>query len=358
MFKFTKAQHSFFGSNASFAPPYLAHSPFRGFALGDLGLHVATEIMRATAAYRSYLGRMRLVNIQSHHSGFSYGYVDTRAPRFGFMVLTFAFGRIKTFPDASRLVQRPINNRVCFYGTQEDQLQFLSVIVPATVVSKHHISNLQPRALKYMYMGLGVILRSIFRRFSVFALDEGSFENYHEKLTTQQSVGQLPLPNIFQTLYERWIWQRSIWMICPNVIARDTLNPYSVARVLDVLPLADIDRRNAAYDLVYADEENTVFDHVKKSMLRFIAAVQTQDRSIPDQSGLLFPALLYSLVFEGKVGFAREVTQIYHDLIAAYDERQADLATLFAPHDTTVRNLLNGDEHTVSRLTEALDIFN
>lgn len=356
MFKYTRALHSFFGSNASFALPYLTSTPFSSYAIGDLALYVADEIMRATSAYRSYLGRMRLVNVQSHHTQFSYGYVETKAPRFGFLVLTFAFSRIRKWPDGQgKLVQRPLNNRVCIYGERDDQLQYLSVIVPATAVQKYGVTNLQPRSLKYLYMALGVTLRSIFRRFSVTDLDAAEFARVHERLS-DQPVGQIPFANVFQQQYERWAFQRSVWRHAPNLIARESINDWSAARCLDVLPTIHIARKDNAWDLVFG-QKDSVADRVKTSMVRFINAVQTQDTAIPDQAGLLFPALLYSLVFKGKVGFAAEVTSIYPDMVKAYNERVADLAQLFAPHDVTVRKLIQGDDHTVSRLTDAMDIF-
>lgn len=355
MFKYTRALHSFFGSNASFATRFLTLSPFRSFAIGDLALYVASEIMRATSAYRSYLGRMRLVNVQSHHTGFSYGYVNTQAPRFGFLVLTFAFSRNRKWPDADKLVQRPLNNRVCIYGEQHDQLQYLSVIVPANAVLGFGVTNMQPRALRYLYIALGVVLRSIFRRFSTVRLDASEFERVHERMH-EQPVGQIPLANVYQTLYERWIYQRSVWAIAPNLLPRAAINPYSAARALDVLPYIHLDNKNYGRSLIFSTK-HSVADLVQTSMLRFINAVQTQDISMPDQTGLLFPALLYSLVFKGKVGFAAEVTSIYPDMVKAYNEREGDLAQLFAPHDVTVTKLLWNDAHTVSRLTEAMDIF-
>lgn len=356
MATYHKAQHDFFGSNASFALPYLAKSPFRDYAIGDLSVHVASELLRAGSAYLSLFRRMRLVNVKSEHSHFSYGTIDPQLHQFGHLVFTFAFGRVTEFPSAERLVKRPLNNKVTIYGTQEDQLQFISVIVSSQIVGRNGVANLQQRSLKYLYMACGIVLRSIFRRFSRVDLDQDAIQTYHAHMT-RQTVGQMPLGNVFQIPYERWTWQRSVWRLCPNLIASRCLNPFSATRVLDVLPHADIDAKNAAVDLIWSTSDNSLFDMVKRSLIRFLVAVDTQDVSVPDQTGLLFPALLYSLVFRGEVGYAPEIITVYPDMVAAFNERDDKLTSLFQPYDVTVRRMLEGDSKIVQKFVEAIDIF-
>ncbi len=360
MLNFTEAQHDFFSSNVSFALPYLSKSPFRNYAVGDLSVEVASMLLRAGSAYRSLFGRMRLVNIGSTHTGFSYGVTKVdQTPGVHFLTLTFSIGR-KDVPLTSDLIRRPLTNNVVIYGDKTDGVQFVSVGISSVKVAEFGITNMQPRALRYLYMSAGVVLRSIFRRHSRVDMDADAIEAYHKHLS-RNVVGQLPLANAFQTPYERWTWQRSVWSLCPNLISFRCINPYSASRLLDILPSTSIDYRNAAYTMIWDESDSpnhtTLFDLIEKSMRRFISAVDTQDVSVPDQTGLLFPALLYSLVFRGQVGFAVEVETIYPQLVSLFDERNQELNDLFSPSGLTVRRMLEGNADMVKKLSDAIDIF-
>lgn len=355
---FNEAQGNFFASTASFVLPHLPRSPFRSYLVGDLATHVADHLLRSASAYLSLFRRMRLVNVKSWFTHFSYGLIDPEiAPAYKHLVFTFSIGYPQPL-DHVRVRKRILSNQVVIYGTDENPAMYVAVGLNSVDAAKFRITNMQTRSLKYLYMAAGVVLRSIFRVHGRVDLDEDALASVHERLY-RNVVSQRPLVNVFQLPYSEWAWQASVWRLCPNLVASRLINPWSVSRVLQVLDSTSIDYKNAAYDLIWDDDQSrdTVFSLVRTSLTRFISAVNTQDVSIPDQSGLLFPTLLYSLLFTGKVNYVDEAEQVYPDMVRAFNEREVDLASLFEPFDLTVRRMMRGDAATVAKLVKALDIF-
>jgi hypothetical protein len=361
MVTYHEADNDFWASTASFALPYLSRSPFRNFRVGDFAIHVAEQLLRTASAYKSLLRRAQLVNVKCWRNGFSYGLVDPPVrPNVNHVVLTFSVGRPGVFPSQQDLVKRTLSNRVVIYGTRKDPVLFISVGIDSMLVSEFDLTSLQARALKYLYMSAGVVLRSIFRRNATSDMSQSAISDYHERLS-RTVVLQSPLNRVFEIPYERWIWQKSVWKLCPNLLARRLLNPWSIASYLRFSKTVNIDYRDAGYELVWGDAhaQQSVFTAVRASLLSFIAAVNSQDTQRPGQQGLLAPGLLYSLIFVGKPGIPDDVSlsYVYSSMVTAFHERGSDLGKLFDPLALTVRSMMRGDPAVVDKLTLAIDVF-
>lgn len=362
--KYHRSPHTFFASNVSFVLPHLSKSPFRGYAIGNAAEQVASYLLRHCSAYLSLFGRLRLVNVKSWHTGFSYGEIPVgdKRPAINHLVFTFAIGRPRNgFVPASQLRERILSNRVSIYGDYVNGVQFISVGLNSQQCAQFHISNLQPRSLRYVYNTAGAVLRSVFRRAGRVDLDPADIQDQHEHLIRSRPIDQMPVANVFQMHYERWILQRSIWMLCPNLIAGTMINPWSTSVALSYIDSPALDYKNAAFGMVWDDEDSnnshTLFSNLDRSMLYFISAVNSSNTRLPDQSGLLFPGLLASLILEGKVAVRKDIKEIYGSMVSAFDERGEELSKLFEPYDLTLRRMMRGDPATVAKLVEALDIF-
>lgn len=357
---FNRALGSFFATTVSFVIPYLRMSPFRGYKIGDASMLIAERLVRTCGAYLSLFRRLRLVNVKSWYTGFSYGTFDPKqSPAIRHLTFTFQISELGNADLYGPIRVRILSNRVIIWGTDSNPAQFVCVGFDSKDLTAFNISNLQTRSLKYLYMSCGVVLRSVFRRRGRVDVDIDAFKSQHSRLASNV-VSQKPLVNLFNLPYEMWAMQRSVWNMCPNLIAQRCLNPYSAPFILDFALNSSIDFRSSAYDLIWDDENesgDTLFSLMRKSMLRFIAAVNDQDTSLPDQSGLLFPSLLYSILFEGDVGFSDNASEVYPNMVTSFNERELDLAELFEPYDLTLRRMMRGDAATVSRLVKAIDIF-
>ena len=362
--KHHSSPHTFFASNISFVLPHLTKSPFRGYAIGNAADRVANYLLRHCSAYLSLFGHLRLVNVKSWHTGFSYGEISVGAerPAINHLVFTFSIGRPRDgFVPDENLRERTLSNRVSVYGDSIRGVQFISVGLSSQDCSEFNISNLQPRSLRYVYNTAGAVLRSIFRRAGRVDLDMPDLQDRHEHLVRSRPMAQMPVANVFQMHYERWVMQRSIWNLCPNLIAGSMVNPWSVSVALSFIDSPALDYRSAAFGMVWDDEDSktphTLFSNLDRSMMYFISAVNSGNERLPDQSGLLFPGLLASLILEGKVGVHKDISAIYGDMVTAYNERGGELVELFQPYGLTLRRMMRADRDTVARLVDALDIF-
>jgi len=361
---FKEAQNDFFASTVTFVLSHLSRSPFRSYHVGDMAAFVAERLIQSSGAYLSLFRRARLVNIKAWRTRFSYGLIDpTTSPANNHLVFTFSIGRPDAFLDAKdpRLVCRILSNYVRVYGTQEDPVQFFSVGLNSVECARFGITNTQARALRYLYMAAGVVLRSIFHRHSpMTSIGSDVFASAHEGMA-RIVVSPRPLNMVFQLPYEEWVWQKSVWALCPNLISSRCINPYSVGRYLEFCDEVVIDYKNAAYDMVWDDgvDSPTVFSIVRSSLMNFIQAVNTQSMSEPDQTGLLMPSLLYSTIFERRLGVPRPADQLdaYRTMVGSFDERSQQLSDLFTPYDLSVRRLMRGDAANASKLIKALDVF-
>lgn len=359
--QYHNSKHTFFASNISFVLPHLSKSPFRGYRIGDAAEQVASYLLRHCSAYLSLFSRLRLVNVKSWHTGYSYGEipVGSKRPAINHLVFTFAIGRPRNGFVEQR--ERILSNRVSIYGDHVNGVQFISIGLNSQQCTQFSISNLQPRSLRYVYNTAGAVLRSIFRRAGRVDLDMADIQDQHEHLVRSMPVNQMPVANVFQTHYERWILQRSIWMLCPNLIAGSMVNPWSTSRALSYIDSPALDYKNAAFALVWDDESNsypyTLFSNMRRSMSYFISAVNSSSTRLPDQTGLLFPGLIASLLLDGKVGVHKDISKIYPNVILAFNERGEELSDLFEPFDLTLRRMMRGDPATVARLVDAIDIF-
>ncbi len=361
---FKEAQNDFFASTVTFVLSHLTRSPFRSYHVGDMAAFVAERLIRSSGAYLSLMRRARLVNVKAWRTRFSYGLVDpTVHPANNHLVFTFAIDRPQPFlaEDDPRLLCRILSNYVRIYGTKENPIQYICVGLNSTECARFGITNTQARALRYLYMAAGVVFRSIFHRLSPLTdMDPTSFASAHEGMA-RIVVSQRPLNMVFQLPYEEWVWQKSVWKLCPNLIASRCLNPYSVGRYLEICDQVNIDYKDAAYDMVWDDpsDGDTVFSFVRRSLLSFIQAVNTQSMAEPDRTGLLMPCLLYSTIFERRLGMPLPADQLeaYRTMVSAFDERKEQLSELFTPYDLSVRRLMRGDASNASKLIKALDVF-
>lgn len=359
--KFYKAKYSLYETSAPYAQQYLSRSAFRNIRVGDLAHFLASEINASCQSFASAFERMRLVSVRSDFSGYEFGSYESGARGFNYLVFSFALGHRTTWLSPPYLRVRSHNVFVSVHGNSVDSNQYVTIRMRQEDVLKYGVANMQPRALRYLFYAVGLVMRGMFRRKSRFLHGADDTHRYHERMENQLH-GAVPLTRVFDLHYERWIWQRTMWKHCPNLFASSLVNPTSTARILDVLSGVHIDRVDAAHALVFEEHKDnhthtSVFDLVQRSLVRFASAVNSQDYSTPDKMGLLFPALLYSLLFRGEVGYEHTIEKIYPNMVMLFNERGYDLVELFEPFDDTVRLMLAGDSTTVERLTSAIDLF-
>ena len=348
---FHEAQHDLFASTVSFALPHLSRSTFRSYKIGDLSTHVASRLLRTAGAFHSLMRRARLVNVKAWRNQFSYGRIDpTVHPATNQLVFTFAIGRPSVFPQADdvSLVKRALSNHVVVYGTRDNPVQYISVGINSVECAAFGITNFQPRSLRYLYMAAGVVFRSILARHTKPDVSPGAFAERHENLFSL-NVSQRPLNMVFNLPYEVWALHRSVWKICPNLISRNCINPWSAGYLSTLYRDLRVDFKDAGYDTIWEDEDATLFSHVKTSAMSFIQAINVGDYTDPDAQELIFPAILFASLHGLKPATGQEAEQVYLQALLEFGGAREKFGDLFNPVDAVIRGIMRNDSHVVSK---------
>lgn len=357
---FNAAQHYHREVTNGWVIPALVKSPFRGYRVGDLSVYVSRLMRERARSFASLFPESYLVNVKSWYTGFSHGVVDpTDAPHNRHLVFTFSFRwDVKDFPDPKRLVRRVLANNIVVYGTKEEAALFISVGLTATDLAKFDVSNIQARALRYLYAGVGTIHNALLARepYDKFTREQRD-KSARRALRTVEARRLAPATAVLNSPYWSWPFRVQAWRSFPNLMCQDQMEQHAALAWARWFQGENVDVYGYGYDLLWGTGRHTqsIFNEVRASLLAYLQAVNSQDKVLHRPGDALFPGMLYSLLYDNKRGLPADLETAYAVMVGSFNERGAELGDLFSPVEDTVTAIMEADPHFVSRVSFALD---
>lgn len=274
---------------------------YRMIQIGELYEALAKELMSATRV-RTNVVDFTLVNVCSPFYKISHGVSEAPEefnwPRNPHLIFTFACSQDR---DASTLgfSTRRLSNNVVQWSTKRGPNAFISIGFNSVQCSRLGMPRMNALDLRYIYNLIGMMTKALLLR-NYYGKDPEDLYSARDLTHYNDRFKNMRFQDLVESVaYPFWVFSKSVWDKCPNVLASSHITPssalYYFMYLVNTLNVSNVDSFEAANDRLIEIE-----DKVKDSVMELVQRAKAKNSVQLTRSDLIAPCAISSALNTGR----------------------------------------------------------